>query len=77
MEADIVAFLEELHPETDFSKSQDYVSDGLLDSFDLVSLVAMIEDKFALFIDALDIVPENFASVDAIAGLVRRSGGGA
>jgi len=77
MEADIVAFLGELHPETDFSKSQDYVSDGLLDSFDLVSLVAMIEDKFALFIDALDIVPENFASVDAIAGLVRRSGGGA
>lgn len=77
MEADIVAFLAELHPETDFSKSQDYVSDGLLDSFDLVSLVAMIEDKFAVFIDALDIVPENFASVDAIAALVRRSGGGA
>jgi acyl carrier protein len=77
MEADIVAFLEELHPETDFSQSQDYVSDGLLDSFDLVSLVAMIEEKFSVFIDALDIVPENFASVQAIAGLVSKSGGGA
>lgn len=76
MEADIVAFLGELHPETDFTTSQDYVSDGLLDSFDLVSLVAMIEEKFGIFIDALDVVPENFATVDAIAALVRKSGGG-
>lgn len=73
MENSISSFLIELRPETDFSASENFIQDGLLDSFDLVSLVSMLEEQFSVFIDALEIVPENFATVDAIASLVSRS----
>ena len=71
----IQAMLAELRPEFDFNDSEDFVMDGLLDSFDIISLSNMLEEKYGITIDGLDIVPENFASVDAIAELVKKSGG--
>ena len=38
MTDDILAMLEELRPEFDFNESDDFVTDGLLDSFDIISL---------------------------------------
>ena len=72
---DILSMLTELRPEFDFAESEDFIMDGLLDSFDVVSLTSMLEEKYGITIDGLDIVPENFASVEAIAGLVKKSGG--
>ena len=72
---DILSILTELRPEFDFAESEDFIMDGLLDSFDVVSLTSMLEEKYGITIDGLDIVPENFASVEAIAGLVKKSGG--
>lgn len=75
MMKDILDMLAELRPEFDFAKSENYIEDGLLDSFDIVSLTSMLEEKYNITIDGLDIVPENFATAEAIAGLVRKSGG--
>ena len=72
---DILKMLAELRPEFDFAESENYIVDGLLDSFDVVSLTNMLEEKYGITIDGLDIVPENFATVEAIAGLVKKSGG--
>ncbi len=71
----ILAILEEIRPEFDFTDSQDFVMDGLLDSFDIITLTNILEEKYGITIDGLDIVPENFASVEAITGLVKKSGG--
>lgn len=67
--------LADLRPEFDFTQSTDFIEDGYLDSFDLVSLVSELEAKFGILIDALDIVPENFCNAEAIAEVVRKSGG--
>lgn len=75
MMKDILDMLAELRPEFDFAESENYIEDGLLDSFDIVSLTSMLEEKYNITIDGLDIVPENFATAEAIAGLVRKSGG--
>lgn len=75
MTDDILAMLEELRPEFDFNESDDFVTDGLLDSFDIISLSSMLEEKFDITIDGLDIVPENYSTVDAIIKLVKKSGG--
>ena len=75
MTDDILAMLEELRPEFDFNESDDFVTDGLLDSFDIISLSSMLEEKFGITIDGLDIVPENYSTVDAIIELVKKSGG--
>lgn len=71
----IMAMLEEIRPEHDFGESTDFIEDGLLDSFDLITLIDMLESEYGITIDGLDVVPENFCSTEAIAGLVRKSGG--
>lgn len=71
----VYEILADLRPEFDFHDSKNFIEEGLLDSFDIVSLVTELEDRFSIVIDALDIVPENFASVDSIIALVEKSGG--
>lgn len=71
----IYGILEGLRPEFDFRSSKDFIEDGLLDSFDVISLVSELEDTFDVLIDALDILPENFNSVQAISDIVRKNGG--
>ena len=39
----IYKILEEIRPEFDFKESNDYIEDGLLDSFDMVTVVSEIE----------------------------------
>ncbi len=75
MENDVLKMLEEIKPEFDFNDSEDFVMDGLLDSFDIISLISMLEEKYRITVDGLDIVPENFSSVDSIVALVIKSGG--
>lgn len=75
MNDQIITMLSELRPEFDFNESQDFVMDGLLDSFDIISLVSMLEEKYGVKVDGLDIVPENFSSVDTMIALVKKSGG--
>ena len=74
MKDDIMNMLTELRPEFDYSDSENFIEDGLLDSFDIISLTSMLEEKYGISIDGLDIVPENYASVPAIEALVRKSG---
>lgn len=71
----IYEILNDLRPEFDFRESKNFIEDGLLDSFDIVTLVSELEEKFDIMIDALDIVPEKFESVEAIAELIKKNGG--
>ena len=73
MNEQILDMLKELRPEYDFETSVDFVMDGLLDSFDIVSICGMLEETYGIKIDGLDIVPENFSSVAAIRSLVEKS----
>lgn len=75
MKEQILAMLIELRPEFDFTDSDDFVMDGFLDSFDIISLCSMLEEKYGIKIPGVDIVPENFASLESIEALVRKSGG--
>ncbi|MDE7368087.1 MAG: acyl carrier protein [Lachnospiraceae bacterium] len=72
---DILAMLNELRPEFDFEASDNFIEDGFLDSFDVVALSDMFEKKYNIVIDALDILPENFANIDAMINLIKNSGG--
>jgi acyl carrier protein len=44
---------------------------GVLDSLSLLRLVVFIQDQFGIVMDDLDVVPEHFASVDAICAYLR------
>ncbi len=71
----IMEILKGIRPEFDFSTSEDFIEDGYLDSFDLVTLVSELDDTFGISIDGLDIVPENFMTVETIASVVKNNGG--
>ena len=75
MKEQILEILFEIRPEFDFSESDNFIVDGLLDSFDIISLTSMLEEKYEISIDGLDIIPENFASVESIEQLIKKSGG--
>lgn len=72
---EIYVMLEELRPEFDFRNSENFVEDGYLDSFDLISLISVVEERYSISIDGLDIVPENFENAEKIVMLIKRSGG--
>ncbi len=74
-EEKILEMLKDIRPEYDFTASADFIGDGLLDSFDMVTFVSELEDSFGIVIDGLDIVPENFATVETILATVRKNGG--
>lgn len=59
-----------IRPEANFSASDDYIADGLLDSFDIVTLVSELDSKFRISIPGDAIVPENFMTTNSIASLV-------
>lgn len=62
----IVDILKDIRPEFDFTQSEDFIGDGYLDSFDLVTLVATMEKAYGIKIKGTDIVPEHFCSLAAI-----------
>lgn len=70
----VLDLLSALRPEFDFRQSTDFFADGLLDSLDLITLVADLEKAYGIRIDGMAIVPENFHSVEAIERLLGEAG---
>lgn len=69
---EIISVLKEIRPEFEFVGVDDFFARGMLDSFDLTSLVAALEGRYNITIDGDNIVPENFRNADAIVELLRR-----
>lgn len=74
MEEIIIDILSGLRPEFDFNVESNFVEHGLLDSFDVISLVAELDKHYGISIDGTDILPENFATVDSIKNLLIKNG---
>lgn len=70
----VLSILAQVRPEFDFTKSNDFFEDGMLDSFDLITLVSELDRSYGISIDGMDIVPDNFNNVAAIEALLTRSG---
>ena len=70
----VAEILKEIRPEFDFASSRDFIADGMLDSFDVVTLVAALDKNFGISIQGVDIVPENFKNLETIAALLLKNG---
>ena len=64
--------LENIRPEFDFSDSDNFLEDGLLDSFDLITLVSSLDETFGISIEGTEMTPENFQNIDTIEKLVQK-----
>ena len=72
MKEQIIEILTDINPEADYEMCTTLVTDRHITSLDMVSLVAELEEEFDVLIPPVEIVTENFDSVDAIAALVAR-----
>ena len=69
---EILSILQEIKPGVDFSVEENIIEDELLDSFDIVTLVAKLNDEFDIEITPSDLIPENFSSAKNIYNLVKK-----
>ena len=74
MKEKILEILSNIRPEFDFTEDVNFIEQGMLDSFDVVTLVSDLDSTFGISIDGVDIVPENFSSVDSIINLLKKNG---
>lgn len=69
---ELMEILNNLHPDVDFETEERLVDDKILDSFDIVSLIAEINETFDIAITAKDILPENFNSAKSLYALIQK-----
>lgn len=74
MKQQIISILQEIRPEFVFSQDLDFMEEGMLDSFDIVSLVTTLDEHYGISIDGMDILPENFATINSIMNLLIKNG---
>lgn len=72
MRETLMGILKDLRPEVEFEKETALIDGGILDSFDIVSLVGGLNDAFDIEIQVEDLLPENFNSVDNMLELVAK-----
>ena len=68
----LLTILKNMHPEVDFTVEEDLIGEGVLDSLDIVTLVTEINSTFDVQIPPEALIPENFASAEAIWALIER-----
>ena len=68
----LLNILNGMHPDVNFETQENLIKEGILDSFDIVTLVTEITEEFDVMIRARDIIPENFNSARALYALIQR-----
>ena len=54
------------------SPDESLIESGIVDSLGILRLVAFIEENFSVVVDDIDVVPENFETINAMNALVER-----
>ncbi len=68
----LLEILEDMHSDVDFETCETLIDDGILDSFDIITLVAEIDSEFDVTIPVEEIIPDNFNSAKALYALIER-----
>ena len=66
----LLKILTEVRPDIEFENEKKLMDEGVLDSFDVVSIISELNDAFDINIRVNHLTPENFNSVEAIMALV-------
>ena len=67
----LLEILKAIRPDVDFENETALIDDGILDSFDVVSIISELDDEFDVQIRITELDPENFNSAESIWKLVQ------
>lgn len=69
---EIMEILKTIKPGAAIDENTELIASGVLTSLDIVRLASMLADEFDVEVSVRDIIPSNFETVGAIAGMVER-----
>ena len=69
---ELLKILKEIPSDVDYEPCTTLIDDGILDSFDIISIITEVSSEFDVQIPANEIVPENFNSAEALWKLIER-----
>lgn len=67
----LLEILKRIRPDVDFENETALIDDGILDSFDVVSIISELDDAFGVQVRITELDPENFNSAESIWKLVK------
>ena len=68
----LLKILKGIRPDVDFENEKALIDDGILDSFDVVSIISELDDEFGVQIKITELDPENFNSAESIWALIQK-----
>ena len=68
----LLKILKGIRPDVDFENEKALIEDGILDSFDVVSIISELDDEFGVQIKITELEPENFNSAESIWALIQK-----
>ncbi len=68
----LLDLLKEIRPDVDFAAEQNLIDGGVLDSLDIMEIVAEMSDVFGITLAPADIVPANFHSAEAMWEMIQK-----
>ena len=68
----ILNILQDIRSDIEKKNEKKLIDDGILDSFDIISIVSTFNDEFDIEIDVDELMPENFNTVEAMKQLIEK-----
>lgn len=68
----VLEIMEDARPDIDFKGEEALIDGGVLDSFDVVTIISDLNDEFDINIRVHDLTPENFNTFEAVCDMVSR-----
>jgi len=69
---ELLEILSGICPKVDFVNEKKLIDDGILDSFDIISIVNELNEHYDIEIDVDDLEPDNFNTVEAMLELIEK-----
>jgi D-alanine--poly(phosphoribitol) ligase subunit 2 len=69
---ELLEILEDIKEDVDFEHETALVDDKLIDSLDVLQIIAALNEEFDIQVPASEILPKNFNSAQAIYDMVQR-----
>ena len=70
MKDKVLAILEGIRPDIDYSAEDNLVDGGVLESFDIVAIISQFESEFGIEVEPQYLTAAHFNSLDAMVSLV-------
>lgn len=68
----LIELLKTVRDDVDFKGCTTLVDEAILDSFDIVEIINLIDEEYDVKIPAIEIIPENFNSADSILKMIQK-----